>query len=138
LPVLFRGSWKLQPVVGIANVAAGQPFALRNRNTNGDWVRQGKRLRFGVSSSPTLFGFFPGIGPLSRIRHSVSPVITYNYEPAADVPEEFARAIAPLGQELQLRSSARQRYRSRLADFRGQAPPTSGDTTAANASKLGS
>jgi sec-independent protein translocase protein TatC len=137
LPVLFRGSWKLQPVVGIANVAAGQPFALRNRNTNGDWVRQGKRLRFGVSSSPTLFGFFPGIGPLSRIRHGVSPVITYNYEPAADVPEEFARAIAPLGQELTLRSNARQLLTVSLSQtFEGKRRPPSGDTTEAHASKL--
>ena len=58
LPVLFRGSWKFQPVLGIANAAAGQPFMLRNRNTNGDWVQQSKRFRFGVSSSPTLFAFF--------------------------------------------------------------------------------
>jgi sec-independent protein translocase protein TatC len=137
LPVLFRGSWKLQPVLGIANAAAGQPFALRNRNTNGDWVRQGKRPRFGVSSSPTLFGFFPGIGPLSRIRHSVSPVITYNYEPAADVPEEFARAVASIGQELQLRSAARQLLSVSLSQtFEGKRRPPSGDTTDANASKL--
>ena len=40
-------------------------FALRNRNTNGEWVRQGKRPRFGVSSSPTLFAFF--FGDLARI-----------------------------------------------------------------------
>jgi sec-independent protein translocase protein TatC len=33
LPVLFRGSWKLQPAVGIANTTTG-PFLLRNRNTN--------------------------------------------------------------------------------------------------------
>ena len=137
LPVLFRGSWKLQPVLGIANAAAGQPFALRNRNTNGDWVRQGKRLRFGVSSSPTLFGFFPGIGPLSRIRHSVSPVITYNYEPAADVPEEFARAIAAPGQQVELRSLARQLLTVSLSQtFEGKRRPPSGDTTDANTSKL--
>jgi LptD protein len=137
LPVLFRGSWKLQPVLGIANVAAGQPFALRNRNTNGDWVRQGKRPRFGVSSSPTLFGFFPGIGPLSRIRHSLSPIITYNYEPAADVPEEFARAIAAQGQAVDLRGSARQLLSVSLSQtFEGKRRPPSGDTTEANASKL--
>ncbi len=137
LPVLFRGSWKLQPVLGIANVAAGQPFALRNRTTNGDWVQQGKRFRLGVSSSPTLFGFFPGIGPLSRIRHSLSPVITYNYEPAADVPEEFARAIAQPGQELQLRSLARQLLSVSLSQtFEGKRRPPSGDTAATDAPKL--
>ncbi|HEX6107160.1 MAG TPA: twin-arginine translocase subunit TatC [Gemmatimonadales bacterium] len=137
LPVLFRGSWKLQPVLGIANVAAGQPFALRNRNTNGDWVLQGKRLRFGVSSSPTLFGFYPGIGPLSRIRHSLSPVISYNYEPAADVPEEFARALARPGEQLQLRSLARQLLSVSLSQtFEGKRRPPSGDTASTDTPKL--
>ena len=59
LPILFRGSWKLQPVVGIANTTSGA-FAIRNRNTNGNFVRQGKRFRFGVTAAPTLFGFLPG------------------------------------------------------------------------------
>ncbi|HEU5042212.1 MAG TPA: twin-arginine translocase subunit TatC [Gemmatimonadales bacterium] len=137
LPVLFRGSWKLQPVIGIANSAAGQPFAIRNRNTNGDWVRQGKRPRFGVSASPTLFAFFPGIGPLGRIRHSLSPVITYNYEPAADVPEEFARAIARPGQEIELRSLARQLLTVSLSQtFEGKRRPPQGDTASADQPKL--
>ena len=132
LPVLFRGSWKLQPVLGIANSAAGAPFMVRNRNTNGQWVHQGKRFRLGLSSSPTLFGFFPGIGPLSRIRHSISPVITYNYEPAADVPEEFARALVEPGQPLQLRSNARQLLAVSLSQtFEGKRRPASGDTTSA-------
>jgi hypothetical protein len=38
LPVLFRGSWKVQPVVGVGNTTAG-PFAIRNRNTNGSFVQ---------------------------------------------------------------------------------------------------
>jgi len=137
LPVLFRGSWKFQPVVGIANAAAGQPFRLRNRATNGAWVQQSKRFRFGISSAPTLFAFFPGIGPLTRIRHSFSPVITYNYEPAATVPEEFARAIARPGEALELRSDARQQLTVSLSQtFEGKSRPPAGDTTNANARKL--
>jgi len=137
LPVLFRGSWKFQPVVGIANAAAGQPFMLRNRNTNGQWVQQSKRFRFGVSSSPTLFGFYPGVGPLARIRHSISPVITWNYEPAADVPEEFARAIAEPGDSVILRSDARQQLTVSLSQvFEGKRRPPPGDTASANDTKL--
>jgi Tat protein translocase TatC len=137
LPVLFRGSWKVQPSVGIANAAAGQPFMIRNRNTNGDWVQQGKRFRFGASASPTLFGFYPGIGPISRIRHSFSPVISYNYEPAADVSEEFARAIASPGQPVELRSASRQQLTVGLSQvFEGKEKSATGDTTSANARKL--
>jgi sec-independent protein translocase protein TatC len=136
LPILFRGSWKLQPSLGISNTTSG-PFALRNRNTNGAWVQQGKRFRIGVSSTPTLFAFFPGIGPLQRIRHSLSPVISYNYEPAADVPEEYARAIADPGDPVQLRSLARQALQVGLSQtFEGKRRAQGADTAAANATKL--
>jgi Tat protein translocase TatC len=136
LPILFRGSWKLQPSLGISN-ATGGPFMLRNRNTDGDWVRQGKRFRVGVSSTPTLFAFFPGIGPLQRIRHSFSPVISYSYEPAADIPEEFARAVAGPGQAIQLRSLARQALTVGLSQtFEGKRRPEGPDTSSANAPKL--
>ena len=136
LPILFRGSWKLQPSLGISNTTSG-PFALRNRNTNGAWVQQGKRFRIGVSSTPTLFAFFPGIGPLQRIRHSISPVISYNYEPAADVPEEYARAIADPGDPVQLRSLARQALQVGLSQtFEGKRRAQGADTAAANATKL--
>jgi Tat protein translocase TatC len=136
LPILFRGSWKLQPSLGISN-ATGGPFALRNRNTDGGWVRQGKRFRIGVSSAPTLFAFFPGIGPLQRIRHSFSPVISYSYEPAADVPEEYARAVAQPGQALLLRSLARQALTVGLSQtFEGKRRPQGADTSSANAPKL--
>jgi sec-independent protein translocase protein TatC len=136
LPILFRGSWKFQPSLGISNTTSGA-FALRNRNTGGAWVQQGKRFRVGVSSTPTLFAFYPGIGPLQRIRHSFSPVISYNYEPAADVPEEYARAIAEPGQALQLRSDARQALQVGLSQtFEGKRRPEGGDTSSANAPKL--
>ncbi|HET6837267.1 MAG TPA: twin-arginine translocase subunit TatC, partial [Gemmatimonadales bacterium] len=84
LPVLFRGSWKVQPAVGIANTTSG-PFLLRNRNTNGNFVHQGKRFRFSATASPTLFAFLPGFGLASRIRHSLSPSLSWNYSPAANV-----------------------------------------------------
>jgi Tat protein translocase TatC len=136
LPILFRGSWKLQPSLGISNTTSGA-FMVRNRNTNGDWVHQGKRFRIGVSSAPTLFGFYPGIGPLQRIRHSFSPVITYSYEPSADVPEEYARAIAQPGQIPQLRSLARQALTVGLSQtFEGKRKPEGLDTSSANAPKL--
>jgi Tat protein translocase TatC len=137
LPVLFRGSWKLQPVVGIGNSLAGQPFAIRNRNTGGSFVQQGKRFRFSVTSAPTLFGFFPGIGPLSRIRHSLSPVITWNYQPAANVNEEFARAVAQPGQPVTLRSDATQQVSVSLSQtFEGKRRPPRGDTSSVNDQKL--
>ena len=105
LPFLPRGSWKIQPSIGVQNVTSG-PFAIRNRNTGGDWVVQGKRAQFSLSMTPTFFAFFnvgflPG---LSRMRHSINPLLSWSFAPAASVPESYAAAIALPGQELVLRS----------------------------------
>jgi Tat protein translocase TatC len=136
LPVLFRGSWKLQPAVGIANTTSGA-FMVRNRTTGGDFVRQGKRFRFSATASPTLFAFFPGFGLASRIRHSLSPSISWNYSPAASVPEEYARAIAQPGQPLLLRSDATQTMSLGLSQtFEAKAKTASGDTVGVDAPKF--
>jgi sec-independent protein translocase protein TatC len=136
LPVLFRGSWKLQPAVGIANTTSG-PFLIRNRNTGGDFVHQGKRFRFSATASPTLFAFLPGFGLASRVRHSLSPTITWNYSPAASVPEEYARAIAQPGQVLQLRSDATQTVSLGLSQtFEAKAKLRAGDTASVDARKF--
>ena len=136
LPVLFRGSWKVQPAVGIANATSG-PFALRNRETGGSFVRQGKRFRFSASASPTLFAFFPGFGLASRIRHSLSPSISWNYSPAANVPEEFARALAGTGRPFQLRSDATQTISVGLSQtFEAKAKNRGKDTLATDERKF--
>jgi len=93
LPVLFQGSWNVQPSVNIVNKAGG-PFMIRNRFTSGVFVTQGKRLGYTVSISPTLFGLFGGIGPIARFRHSISPSISWSYAPSATIPDAYARAIS--------------------------------------------
>jgi sec-independent protein translocase protein TatC len=136
LPVLFRGSWKLQPAVGISNTTSG-PFLLRNRNTGGSFVHQGKRFRFSASASPTLFAFYPGFGLASRVRHSLSPSISWNYSPAASVPLEFARALAQPGQALQLRSDATQTVSVGLSQtFEAKPKSRPGDTTNVETRKI--
>ena len=93
LPILLRSTWKLVPSVGITNASASGPFAVRNAFTGGGYVHQGKRLNFSASLAPTFFGFLPGIGPISRFRHSISPTISYSYSPASTVSEAFAQAL---------------------------------------------
>jgi hypothetical protein len=129
LPTLFSGSWKLQPSVNVVNSTSGA-FFLRNRSTNGDWVHQGKRFNFGVSSSPTFFGFFPGFGPIARIRHSISPSFNYSYSPAASIPRDYALALAgPTGTPV-FKSIPSQLISVGLSqNFEGKAKPRAGDTT---------
>lgn len=137
LPVLFQGSWNLSPSVQIVNTTSG-PFLIRNRFTGGGFVSQGKRLQYAASVSPTFFALFGGLGPVARIRHSISPSFSYAYSPAASVPVDFARAISPNGRTAVLTSDARQTITIGLSqnfEAKLRPPPRSGgaDTSAAGA-----
>ena len=107
LPLLLQGSWNVQPSVNIVNTTGG-PFMVRNRFTNGAFVSQGKRLGYSLSVSPTFFGLFPGFDPIARIRHSISPSLSWSYAPAANIPLAYARAIAAGGPVTTTRSLATQ------------------------------
>jgi hypothetical protein len=92
LPSFSRGKWNVSPSVQFANVDPG-PFWVRSTLSGGRYVAQSKRPSFNLSVSPTLFGFFPGIGPISRIRHSFSPSLAWSVAPRGKVNEEYLRAI---------------------------------------------
>jgi hypothetical protein len=91
LPSLFQGTWNLTPAVDIVNAATG-PFLVRTERTGDRFVRQSKRLQYGASISPTLFGLFPGLGPVSRFRHAITPTISYRFAPAGNVSDEYLEA----------------------------------------------
>jgi hypothetical protein len=93
LPRFFQGSWNLSPTVGIANVDQSFGFLVRSERTGGAYVRQSKRLAYGLSASPTLYGFLPGLGVVERLRHSITPSLSYSYSPAATVSDEFLAAV---------------------------------------------
>ncbi|MBI1968054.1 MAG: twin-arginine translocase subunit TatC [Gemmatimonadetes bacterium] len=137
LPSLFSGSWKLQPGISILNTTSAGPFMIRNQFSGGKYVRQGKRLAFRASISPAFFGFFPGAGPLARIRHAVSPLVSYEYAPGAKVPEEYAHVLDPTGQTLNARSDPRQLISVGLSqNIEGKLRRPAGDTTDQPARKL--
>src|SRR5690606_3727771 len=129
--------WKIQPSIGITNATqASQFFGVRNAQTGGSWVFQGKRPQLSATMTPTFFGRFGGIGPLTAIRHAISPTVRWSYSPAADVSEEFARAIARQGQLPQLRSDPVQRLSLSLSQtFEGKGRPDPGDSLGTSARK---
>jgi lipopolysaccharide export system protein LptA len=92
LPAISGGRWNVSPSVGIVNVDPGA-FMVRSERTGGEWVRQSKRLQTGIGVSPTFFALFPGFGPFSRLRHSVSTQLSYSYAPAAQVSDEYLGAL---------------------------------------------
>ena len=108
LPSFFSGSWKLQPGIAILNTTGAGPFMLKNQFSGGEFVQQGKRLAFNLGISPTFFAFFPGVGPLTRIRHSISTPVSYQYAPGPKVPEPYARALDPTDTTLNARRDPQQ------------------------------
>jgi hypothetical protein len=89
---ILSGTWNIAPSVGIQNVEASSPFWVRTQFTGGRFVNQSKRLNYSVAVSPTFFALLPGLGPLTRLRHSLSPRLAYGYSPESEVSREFLRA----------------------------------------------
>ncbi len=92
LPSFFQGTWNLSPSVSASNVSP-DGFLVRSERTSGAWVSQSKRLSYGLGVSPTIFGLLPGFGRIERFRHAISPTISYNYSPPAEISDEFLAAL---------------------------------------------
>ncbi len=109
---------------------------IRNEQTGGRFLTQGKRLQFNASLTPTFFGFFPGVGPIARIRHAISPLVSYAYAPGSSVDPAFARALDPTGRNFLTRSDPQQTINLGLSqNFEAKLKPPAGDTTAEHAPK---
>ena len=91
LPQIAQNRLKLTPSFGMSN-AMGGPFWVRSQLTGGRFVHQSKRPTFGLSAAPSLYGFFPGFGPFTRIRHAINPTINYSFAPAYTPDTAFLRA----------------------------------------------
>jgi len=92
LPTLFQGTLNLAPSISFQNVDAGNGFWVRSHLSGGRFVHQSKRPTFSLSTSPTLFALFPGFGPVTRFRHSITPSISFTYAPTGDLSTEFLTA----------------------------------------------
>ncbi|HET9439252.1 MAG TPA: twin-arginine translocase subunit TatC [Longimicrobiales bacterium] len=63
--------------------AGGQ--LVRIDTLSGKYARAPIRLDFGAQLKMDLFGFWPGIGSIDRIRHRLSPTIGYSFSPASSI-----------------------------------------------------
>ena len=93
LPAFFQGSWNVAPSVQVSNVDPASGLFVRTERSGGQWVMQSKRLSYALGASPTFYGFLPGLGLVSRIRHTISPGISFSYSPQAEVSDEYLSAL---------------------------------------------
>jgi len=92
LPPFFQNRFKLSPSVSLQNVDPN-PFWVRTEMSGGKFVHQAKRLTYGLSATPTLYGIWPGFGPFSRFRHSINPSFSYSYARKKEVSREYMSAL---------------------------------------------
>lgn len=92
LPAFWQNKFNISPSITLANAEPG-PYWVASERTNGQYVSQSKRLSVSVGASPTLFGFFPGFGPFQRIRHSITPSVSWSVAPAGHVSDEYLEAL---------------------------------------------
>ena len=108
LPSLAQGTWNIVPSLAIQNADAGAAFTIRTQFSGADFVTQTKRPVIGVSMSPTFYGLFGGFGDVARFRHSISPLITFQFAPAAHISDAFYTAAGqnPVGSLAGLRQES--------------------------------
>ncbi|MFW6085031.1 MAG: putative LPS assembly protein LptD, partial [Gemmatimonadota bacterium] len=62
----------------------------RSEETENEYVPAPGRASIGARLTTDLYGFLPGFGPFSRLRHKLSPAFTYSYSPAVEVDSALA------------------------------------------------
>ncbi|MDA1081073.1 MAG: putative LPS assembly protein LptD [Gemmatimonadetes bacterium] len=92
LPQFFGGTWNIVPTISMANVGSGA-FLVRSERTGANWVAQGKRFNYGLGVSPTFYALYGGLGPVSRIRHSITTSLSYSYSPAKAISSDYLAAL---------------------------------------------
>lgn len=78
------GSTTLRPRISVDGAL------FRSDDTARDFIAVPTRFNIGVVLTTDIFGFFPGFGPFSSLRHKISPQISWTFAPAVSVPDSLA------------------------------------------------
>jgi hypothetical protein len=74
------------------SISLQQDFARQDTVDNNRRYSSPMRLNGSAELRMDLFGFWPGVGPMSRIRHRISPSFSYRFSPASSIDTtDFAR-----------------------------------------------
>ena len=90
-----------QRLIGTSTFTPGITIAqemLRNDTIPGNpLLRAPVRFDANAALRMDLFGFWPGVGPIERLRHRLSPQITYTYSPEATINPLDSLRVAVFG-----------------------------------------
>lgn len=90
-----RASWNAgvsyrQELIGSTSISPNIRFSQslqQDSLTGGEYLAGPMRMSFGARLDTDLYGFFPGFGKFSAIRHHIAPGISYGYTPAVSQSE---------------------------------------------------
>lgn len=100
-----RASWNAslgyqQNLIGSTTLTPSLGFSQEVRRdslTDFEYLQAPMRVNFGASLSTAIFGFIePGFGPFERIRHRISPTLTFTYSPAVEQNEAQRQAFGAI------------------------------------------
>ncbi|UCF18542.1 MAG: hypothetical protein JSU87_11400, partial [Gemmatimonadota bacterium] len=123
------GSTTLTPSVNLD----GSLF--RSNETDLQFLRAPTRISVAANLNSDVYGFFPGVGPIQRIRHKFSPGFSWSYSPEVKPSAELEdlRGFRPVEAEEQhrLTLTLNQTFEAKLKPR--QDPESGADTTGAPA-----
>lgn len=106
-------------------------------STGGRPVAGPTRLTFGASLNTNLYGFWPGFGPFSRLRHRIDPSLSYSYSPVPRITdrqrEVFGEQAGKETNQLSLRITQTWEAKYATADSAAEAPADTAGAAAAGA-----
>ena len=82
-------SWQ-QKLIGTTTFTPGISFSgqmIQGDTTNGQQVAAPTRINFNAALRSDLYRFLPGIGPIERLRHRISPSFSYTYSPSPTITD---------------------------------------------------
>ena len=79
---LLGPSTRLSPQFALTGIQ------FKSQDTNNDFLAAPTRWSFGAQLGTEIFGFWPGFGPFSRVRHKLSPRIGWDYVPEVSLTQQ--------------------------------------------------
>ncbi|HEU0054876.1 MAG TPA: putative LPS assembly protein LptD, partial [Longimicrobium sp.] len=140
-------STRISPTIGFDreyvrrdSTGSREAFPDSLRDTYGEFIGGPARLNGGATLNTDLYGFFPGFGNYTAIRHHVKPILTWTYSPSVQVRDTaearrqrqvFGRLVGGTTNRIQL--SVDQTFEAKLRD----PEPVRGDSMADSAQSAG-
>ncbi len=79
---LFGSVARLSPRFALTGIL------FKSQDTSNDFIGAPTRWSFGAQLDTEIFGFWPGFGPFSRVRHKLSPRIGWDYVPKVNLTQQ--------------------------------------------------